>query len=83
MIDIKMTINGRPLTEDNIRDELERAVLEQIRVHVQDQLKNVPSELNGERLHVELQGSDLDNLSVHLSGPDQLIEQAKQALGAE
>ena len=83
MIDIKMTINGRPFTTDNFHNELEKAVLGQILGHVQNQLQDVPAELNGEKLMVELLGDDLDNLSVKLSGPDELIEQARPALGAE
>ena len=83
MFDIKMTINGRPMTERNIKSELEKAILGQIREHIQNQLKGVPTELNGKRLSVELIGTDLDNLSVRLSGPDKLIEQAQKALGSE
>lgn len=83
MFNIKMTINGRPMTEANIKSELDRAVLGQIREHIQKQLKDVPTELNVEKLTVELVGTDLNNLSVRLSGPDELLKQAKKALGAE
>lgn len=83
MFDIKMTINGRPMTESNVKTELEKTVLGQIRAHINSQLMHIPAELNGERLTVELIGTDLDNLSIRLSGPDELIEQAKKALGTE
>jgi len=83
VFDIKMTINGRPMTEANIKSELDKAVFGQICEHIQQQLKDVPTELNGEKLTVEFVGTDLNNLSVHLSGPDELLKQAKKALGAE
>lgn len=83
MIEIKMTINGRPLTSDNFRDELEKAATESIKDGIRKQLAGIPHELNGERLTVEVVGTDLHNLSIHLSGPDELVQRAKSALGVE
>ena len=83
MIEITMTINGRPLTANSLKDELEKAALESVKEHIREQLSGVPHELDGERLIVEIVGPDLHNLSVQLSGPDSLVEQAKVALGAE
>lgn len=83
MIEIKMTINGRPLTSNNIRDELEKSAIESIKDHIRTLLAEIPHELNGERLIVEVVGTDLHNLSVHLSGPDELVQRAQSALGAE
>lgn len=81
MLDIKMRINGRPLRDSTIKSGLERALVEQIREHIRGQLKDVPNELDGKRLTVELVGTDLDNLSVRLMGPDELVAQARSALG--
>lgn len=83
MIEIKMTINGRPLTSDNIRDELEKVALESIKEQIHTLLAEIPHELNGEKLAVEVVGTDLHNLSVHISGPDELVQMAQSALAAE
>lgn len=83
MIEITMTINGRPLTSSSLKDELEKAALESVKENIREQLSHVPHELDGERLIVEIVGPDLHSLSVQLSGPDSLVEQAKVALGAE
>ncbi|WCE93551.1 hypothetical protein [Acidithiobacillus ferriphilus] len=83
MIDIKMTINGRPLTSDNFRDELEKLAIESIKDGIRKQLSGIPHELNGKRLIVEVVGTDLHHLSIQLSGPDELVKRAKSALEAE
>lgn len=71
------------MTEANIKSEIDKAILGKVRELILNQLRDVPTEFNGEKLTVELVGTDLNNLSVHLSGPDELIDQAKKALGPE
>lgn len=83
MIEIKMTINGRPLTSDNLRDELEKAAIESIKDNIRNQLMGIPHEQNGERLTVEVVGSDFHNLSIHFSGPEELVQRAKSVLDVE
>lgn len=82
MIEIKMTINGRPLTECSFESEMERAAIASIKAKVQEKLQSVPSELDGEKLIVKVVGTSLNDLSVDLHGPVELVEKAKRALGA-
>lgn len=83
MIDIKMTINGRPATSANITDAVERTVYEATRKQISDKLRAIGPSSDGKRLQVELKGSNMNNLSVSLSGPEELVEQAKKILGAK
>lgn len=81
MLNIKMTINGRPATSANIKDALEKSIFDAACKQIADKLKNIGPTADGERLQVELTRSSANNVSVSLSGPAELIEQAKAALG--
>lgn len=83
MIDITMTINGRPATSANIHNELEKAVYESIRKQLTEKLRGIGSTVDGKRLKVELKGSSIHDLSVSLSGPEELVERAKKILDAK
>lgn len=80
MLDITFTINGRQVSPANLGDHLERAVIDGLKKMVQEKFRNVGTTANGERLKVELKGTRADNLTIHLSGPNELVEKAKKLL---
>ena len=80
MFNVTMTINGRPVTASNVKNELERAALEAVRESITDKLRQLPASASGERLQVNVVGSDLSHLEIKLSGPQELIDKAKELL---
>lgn len=75
-----MTINGRPATAANVRSELELAALEAVRESITEKLRRLPASASGERLQVNVAGSNLNDLKINLSGPQELIDEAKKLL---
>lgn len=75
-----MTINGRPATAANVRSELERAALEAVRESITEKLRRLPAPASGERLQVNVAGSNLNDVKINLSGPQELIDEAKKLL---
>lgn len=49
MIEITMSINGRPLTSNNIKDELEKVEIEFLKDNIRERLSSVSHELDGKR----------------------------------
>jgi hypothetical protein len=51
-----------------------------VRKSITDKLRRLPTSASGERLQVNVVGSDLSNLKINLSGPQELIDAAKKLL---
>jgi hypothetical protein len=79
MVGVTVTINGKPATAANIQSELERAAIEAMKESITEMLRPLSSS-SGESLKVDLVGSDLNNLEIKLSGPQELIDKAKVLL---
>lgn len=78
-----LTINGKPFTEKRFQDEMEkemvRAIAEDTEKHILSLL--TPSEAS--KLKIDLVGNDLENLSVDVDGPDEIVEKVRKALGED
>jgi len=75
-------VYGKPATAGSITSELERAAVEAIKDAIIEKLRPLSAPL-GENLKVEIVGSNLDNLKINLSGPQELIDEAKDLVGAK
>ena len=81
MIDIQFEVNGKKVRPSQIKNELERALLDGVRNEVARKLRGVHDPETGERPKVTVKGRSLDDLSFEVSGPETLIEEVKKKLG--
>lgn len=79
MIGIKITINGKPLTETNFTNEFDKmmaeASLDSIKEHISSEL----SEDEASQLTIELEGA-IENLSVSVKGPEDIVKKLENTL---
>lgn len=80
MFDLKVTINGKPFNETNFKNELENSILEAAIETVTDQIRSALTPEEMQKITLNFQG-DLDNFSVNISGDDDVVEKAVEALG--
>ncbi len=80
MFDLKITINGKPLTEDTLKNELENSILEAAIESVTEQVMSALTPAEAARITLNFQG-DLNNFSVNISGDDDVVEKAVGTLG--
>jgi len=80
MFDLKVTINGKPLTEAALRNELENSILQAAIETVTEQIMSALTPAEAAQITLNFQG-DLDNFSVNISGDDDVVEKAVEALG--
>ena len=80
MFDLKVTINGKPLTEDTLKNELENSILEAAIESVTEQVMSALTPAEAARITLNFQG-DLNNFSVNISGDDDVVEKAVGTLG--
>ena len=80
MFNISCEINGRKVSPNGFGSALEPAMLEKVQTHIQSKLRGIHPAATGVRLNVKFQGSRLNNLSVVLSGPEELVAEAKKRL---
>lgn len=80
MIDIEFKLNGRKVRPNNLGNQLEKAMLKQVRDNVASKLRGVRDPETGEHPKVTIQGRSLDDLSFEVSGSPKLIEEVKLRL---
>ncbi len=80
MFDLKVTINGKPLTEATLRNDLENSILQAAIETVTEQIMSALTPEEAQQITLNFQG-DLDNFSVNISGDDDVVEKAVEALG--
>lgn len=81
MFNISFEINGREIGPNEFASALEQAMVEKVQGHIESKLHGIRPTITGERLNVKFRGSRLDDLSVVLSGPEELVAEAKKRLG--
>ena len=80
MFNVKVTINGKPATQANIRNELEKTMLEAAIEAVQTAIRTALTPSEAQQITVDFQGRGLDNLSAKIGGPDDLVAKVNAAL---
>lgn len=81
MIDIKFEINGRPVSPNNFRDPIEKAVMEAVTKKVRHKLASCRCPDHGGSPAVVAKGLNLKSLSFEVKGCcDKLIEDVKHRL---
>lgn len=80
MFDITMTINGKPATEANIKDALERAMFEATVEAVKEKIRNAITAAEAAQIKVDVVGKDISNLSLNINGPEEIVSKIQAAL---
>jgi len=80
MFEVKMTINGKPMTEANIQSELEKAMLEAIVQGIEETIESVVSNDEASQITVNVIGTDIEDLSLNITGPDEIVAKVEAAL---
>lgn len=80
MFDVKMTINGKPATEANIKDALERAMFETVVNALKEKVRNAISATEASQITIDVVGRDISNLSLNIKGPEEIVSKVQSAL---
>ena len=80
MIDIEFKIGGRKVRPNQIANELERAMMVEVRDNIAKKLRDIRDPKTGVRPKVILKGRSLSNLSFEVAGSESLIEEVKRRL---
>ena len=81
MLNLTFEIDGRPVTPDNLRNALERAILQQFENQLRSKLAGIRDPETGEFPVVVVRGHDLESLSISMNGSPKLIALVKERLG--
>jgi len=77
---LTIRLNGRTVRPDQLRNELERSVLQSIEAQVKDRLRYVRDPVTAEQPKVVMEGRSLDRLSFQISGSPTVVEETKRKL---
>ncbi|PML91942.1 hypothetical protein [Vibrio breoganii] len=80
MFEVKMTINGKPMTEANIQNELEKAMLEAVIEGIKETVESAVSKDEALQIKIDVIGTDIETLSLNISGPDEIVAKVEAAL---
>lgn len=80
MFDVKMTINGKPATEANIKDALEQAMVEAAVAAVKEKIAAAISAEEASQITIDVAGEDIGNLSLSVKGPEEIVNKINDAL---
>jgi serine protease inhibitor ecotin len=83
MSDIKMTINGKSMTEANIKNELENIMITAATEGMKEQVLSVLTQEEVSEISIDLVGSALDSLSLEVSGPEHLVKKIEATFNEE
>ncbi|MCG9745807.1 hypothetical protein [Shewanella sp. Isolate8] len=77
---IKMTINGKPATSSNIKTEFDKMILEGVIEITKNAATSILTLEEQSQITIDVEGNSLDNLSLKVSGPDELVDKVSAAL---
>lgn len=82
MVDIKMTINGKPFSEQAFQNEMEKASLENAADQIKEVIRSALSSSEFAQITLDFKGT-IDDFGVEIKGPDEITEKAQLALQSE
>ena len=80
MIDISFEINGRKVNPKKVGDVLEQATLDSVRKQIIRKVGSIRNPKTGERPKIKITGKNLDNLSIEVSGSQELVDLVKKKM---
>jgi hypothetical protein len=82
VFEIKMTINGKPFSEQTFQDEMEKAILQNAAEQIKEIIRSSLSVSEFAQIKLNFKGT-VDNFGVEIDGPEEIIEKAQAALQQE
>ena len=79
-MELKMTINGKPMTADNIKATLEQAVFNAAVEQMKQKVSNVITDAEASQITIDVQGTDLQSLGLKINGPQEIVNKINKAL---
>lgn len=79
MSDVDVTINGKPLTEQNIKNVVDQMVFEAVVEGAKKQIMSVLSDDEASKVTINVVGTDIENLTLEFKGPDDVILKINKA----
>jgi hypothetical protein len=79
MFEIKMTINGKPFNETNIKDALERATYKAMISGFKERIYKVLTAEEAAQITIDVQGTGINDLSFIVKGPEEIANKTKKA----
>ena len=80
MIEINFEIGGKTVRPNNIKNTLEKQMMQLTTEHIKKQLSGIKDPVTGERPKVIAKGKSLDRLSFEVHGSEELKELVSQKL---
>jgi hypothetical protein len=81
MIDIKLTLNGKPFRPDDFQDAIEKAIYQKVVDHITSTVGDARCPEHGQQPSITVSGTSLEDLSINVSGCCQkLIDTVKDKL---
>lgn len=80
MFKIEMTINGKPFNEVNFKDKMEKAVFQSVVESAKESVTSLISEEEVSKISIDVVGTDIDNLSLKINGPDEIVNKIETSL---
>lgn len=79
-MELKMTINGKPMTSSNIKATLEQAVFNAAVEQMKQKVSNAITAAEAAQISIDVQGTDLKNLGLKVTGPQEIVDKINKAL---
>lgn len=76
---IKVTINGKPAICDEVKNELERSVLDAIIDEVKKTIRSTTTFEESQQITLHVMGNDLESLAFDLEGPEEIVIRIRAA----
>ncbi|WP_146489934.1 hypothetical protein [Vibrio sp. T20] len=80
MFQVEMTINGKPMTEANIQNELEKAMLEAAVEGIKETVESAISKDEALQIKIDIIGNNIEELSLKIIGPDEIVAKIEAVL---
>ena len=80
-VSVTMTINGKPYSEANLKNEIERMMMEAVISDVKEKISSAITPHEAQQITIDVQGHDLGRLSLSVSGPDEIVAKVRAVLG--
>ena len=82
MFDVKMTINGKPATEANIKNESEQAVMKVLVANVKERIKSAITPIEAQQITINIAVTSFGKLSVNVNGPQDILNKVQTAMNS-
>lgn len=83
MFKVKFTINGKPLTQANLENELEKGIIKAAIETIEERIRAAISQDEANKITADVIAKDIHHLSLSVDGPEDIVRKIKAALEKE